>query len=349
MFFFKYIFMLLCIICVIYVYLVNNISNTLNKNIITKTIENSKRKSEFRIIYDNSKIKLYEQSSYVKECVKNKLKKECNLKSQDYITMLPNEMTKPTEIYHIYSGGYSSLIEPKCDYDGIEIIVGIPCGPPQLIGRISIRETYIKENIIDGFKAKYIFLTGLAPEPYYSYPLNYLKEESNIFNDILVFDFVNTYHNITLLMMSTYKWILDKHPNIKYFIRSNLDVLFFPRRMNGLLRENKYDVISEISRFRNTKVYYPQGAFYVFSIKTLNFIYNQSFIHKPIHRWDDVYYGEIISSHKDKFSVYDMGGMNRQMKWDCSLCSLTNDKNVIVLHPFFPASIFLFYNYNINQ
>lgn len=347
MFLFKYIFMLLCIICVVYIYIIYNISNTFNENIVIKVTTTYPNYSNFSIIYSNSKIKLHEQILQVKKCIEKKLKRDCNFKSQDFTTMLPNEMTKPTEIYHVYSGGYSSLIEPKCDYSKVEIIVGIPCGPPQLSGRISIRETYMKENIIDGYCAKYIFLTGLAPEPYYSYPLDYLKEESNIFNDMLIFDFVNTYHNITLLMMSTYKWIIEKHPNIKYFIRSNLDVLFYPKRIKGLLRENKYDIIAEISRFRNTKIYYPQGAFYIFSLKAINFIYNQSFMHKPIHRWDDVYYGEIISNHKNYFEVYDMGGENKQMKWDCNLCNLAYDKNVIVLHPFFPASIFLYYNNSI--
>lgn len=342
----KYTFFLLCIISLVYLIEIKNVHIKMNEIIKKKTIEKTilKENSKFKQSYVESKQKLYKQISLVKKCVKEKLKSKCNYKAEDLITMLPNQMTKPTEIYHVYRGGYSSIIEPKFENDKIEIIVGIPCGPPQLIGRIAVRETYMKEKLIDGFNAKYMFLTGLPPEPYYSYSLDYLNEESFIYNDMLVFDFINTYHNITLLMMSTYKWLIEKRPNIKYFIRSNLDVLFFPKRIKGLLNESKYDIISEFSQYKKTDVYYPQGAFYIFSMKAVFFIYNHSFYQRPIHRWDDLYYGEIITSYKNRLKLYNMGGKNKQMKWDCSLCNRVYEKNNIALHPFFPAAIIIFYN-----
>lgn len=29
--------------------------------------------------------------------------------------------------------------------------------------------------------------------------------------------FLNNYHNITSLVMSAYKWLIEKHPNIRFF------------------------------------------------------------------------------------------------------------------------------------
>lgn len=246
------------------------------------------------------------------------------------------------EIYKNYKGGYNSIIEPFFQ-NNIEIIVGIPFAPPLIDGRIVARRTFMKVNKIDGYNTKYIFFTGLIPEKMYNYNFSLLKEEAELFNDVLVFNMINTYWNITLLLMSMHKWIIEKYPSIKYFIRCNLDAVFIPSRIRGLLHEN-YDVISQIGRHVRLKINYPQGFFYIFSMKMVKYVYEMSFKMK-LHRWDDIFYGEIITPDKT-LKIFDL---KNQSEFFCVFCPLLYSKSFISLHSytFSPAIIEIFYNFTL--
>lgn len=312
-----------------------------NNRIINKTYNHYK--TEFMIFYDQQKKKLDENIIKTKECIKENKKNmnnrsDCNI----YRITLPSYKNIPyREIYRKYKGGYDAVIEPKYERD-VEVIVGIPCAPPLVDGRIVARRTYMQYKYIDGLKAKYIFITGLIPTKIYNYNFSWLKEESDTFDDIIVFDVINTYWNITLLMLSMHKWLIRKYSHIKYFIRCNLDAIFIPFKTNGILNQN-YDVMSQIARYVMWKIIYPQGCFYIFSFKIVKLIYEQSF-RRSLHRMDDVFYGQIIT-HDKSINILDLFKTN-QMESGCDFCPMLYNNTFVALHPYSPSFIEIIYNYS---
>lgn len=309
-------------------------------SILEKHKEN---RTAFVRYYEKEIIKLNENIRNTKDCL-FKYKEDVNNRSKcnRFRSYLPPYNNIPyKEIYRKYKGGYDAIIEPKYE-ENIDVIVAIPFAPPLLDGRIVARRTYMNEKIIDGLKAKYIFITGLVPTKIYSYNYNWLKEEADIFNDIIVFNMINTYWNITLLMLSMHKWIINKYFNIKYFIRCNLDTVFIPYKINFLLDKN-YDVMSQIARYVIWKINYPQGCFYIFSYKMVKQIYEESF-RKRLHRMDDVFYGDIIT-HDNTVKIFDLFKSN-QMESGCEFCPMLYNNTFVALHPYSPSFINILYNYS---
>lgn len=290
--------------------------------------------NKYFIIYNIYKNKLYSNANYIKKCLNNRYVMYCNAKEK-YDSKIIS--TRLSNIYNKNYIHFLPIVEPS--FSNSDIIVGIPCSPNQLIGRIAIRETYEKIKIIDEFTIKYIFATGLSTSNIYN---DYLKAEARIFNDIVMFNMFNSYHNLTYTMLSLYMWILKIYPNIKYFIRCNLDTLFIPHNLNKILKV-KYDVIGEFYYEEKEKILYPQGSFYIFSINILNNIC-KSLRHYKLSRFDDVIYGKIIKNIEN-ISVYDLyktGFMYSQIQSNYSYHDLTS---TVAIHPLNPTVLLSLYSY----
>lgn len=288
---------------------------------------------------------LYKNINLTLKCLKFVKKMKNKKVCFKYQILLPSYSKIPyKEIYNKYRGGYTAIVQPLHE-NNIKIIVGIPFAPPLIEGRIVARRTYMKYRKIDGYKAKYIFFTGLIPDRIYLYNISILIEEAKLFDDIIIFNMINTYYNITLLLLSMYKWIIDNYPKIKYFIRCNLDTLFIPSRIKKLLH-NGYDVISQITYAKYRKIIYPQGNFYIFSNKMIYTVYQNSFKMK-LHRADDLFYGEIITKNKS-IKSYDISDISN---YNCTFCKLLYSKRFIALHgySYSPAIIEIFYNFTLKD
>lgn len=191
-------------------------------------------------------------------------------------------------VYDNFHTNYNVILFPTISTD-IHIIVGIPIAPSELISRIAIRQTWGKIKVTKNKKKLcYLFIMS---KPDNSYPFDYLIEESYMYKDILLFDFINSYKHITLLMIMSYKWIINNCSNISFFVRSNSDALLFPSRLDKLLNYN-----SDIIAYKTScnKTVYPSGSFYIFSMKFAQQIVKLSEIVRPIHPTEDIYYGQIM-------------------------------------------------------
>lgn len=334
----------LLIIFILFIFIIISISIKYQNLLLIKKTE---RSIKFIHIYNKTNKILHQYIKITFLCIKNHLndlhilRHTCLLKNYNYFNITPTINT--IDIYNEYNGGFNVLIEPKLiNLNEIEIVVGIPCNPVEISGRIVARETFMKYTNIDGYNAIYIFFTGL---PSNNYPLEYLYEESELFNDIVVFDLINTYYNISLTMMSVYKYIL-KYINIKYFIRCNLDAIFYPFKMNGLLHQN-YDIICDLESTPVNFIKFPQGAFYVFNKRIVELIYNESINKKhPLHKLDDVYYGEVLKDY-DNIKIYNTF-TTREFRGDCIFCPWVFYDTIIALHPFPPVYLAAIYNKNLN-
>lgn len=287
---------------------------------------------EFLLIYNNSKEILVKNYKSTKECLKGNYIRKCNIEYNDIKSKVD---IKVENIYNKIFTFFTPIIQPSKSYE--DIIVGIPCSPQQVLGRIAIRNTFAEEKRVNNYSVKYIFATGIPRSSKYS--IEYLKYESNMYNDIIVFNMINSYENLTYTMFSLYKWIIEKKSFIKFFIRCNLDALFIPHNL-GLVLNKKYDIIGEFYKKQN--VSYPQGSFYIFSVKVLKEIYYYSNYVK-LSRYDDVIYGVIIKllSNISILDIYNSGLMFSQKK---SNYKINQIKKSFAIHPLCPTVLYTLYN-----
>lgn len=297
---------------------------------------------KFKILYTGEEQKVKEDIKYTIQCLLKSSNASEKSECMKYKYSIPSYTKLPYKnVYRNYKGGYDALVQPIFK-SNIEVIVGIPCAPLFIDGRIAARRTYMNDKKIDGYNALYIFFTGLVPEKLYKYDFLLLKKESQMFHDIVIFNMINTYYNITLLLMSMHKWIISNYPFIKYFIRWNLDAVFIPNNIKGLLHKN-YDVIAQMSHYPKRKVYYPQGFFYIFSKRAADYMYKMSFKRK-LYRADDLIYGEMIALNKSLIIC----DISKQSEYNCNFCTMMFNKSFISLHGFVysPAIIEIIYNFS---
>lgn len=321
-------FLIIFFFIILYIYIYSN------RTIIFR----NKKFNNFNELYKESIKEINNELYYFSKCSLIISEYYCQKKANDYYkTPLPwKHNLKKNKIF-------KPLIEPKYEND-IDIIIGIPLSPSEIISRIVSRNTYMKEKKIENYKFKYIFITGLSLNPLF--PMKFIKEESEKFNDILLLDIYNSYHNITSLMMSAYHYISSKYNNIKYFVRVNSDTLFYPKRLIPIIKENDYDIIAQFRYSQNANIYYPEGAFYIFSYKLMKLTYEHINIIKRSYRWDDVMYGKIINHinkrHNDTIKIYNVSDIYIKA-WIKSRKDMIN-KNYIGIHPLSSSAILYLYN-----
>lgn len=294
----------------------------------------------FNILYKKSKKRIITNSDKVKSCLNNSYIKECNKYFNDISFVMDR---KTVDIYIATKMKlFDSIYRPH--FTNVDIIVAIPCSPTQLSGRIAIRNTYAKVKRINNFRIKYIFTTGLSKSS--SYKLEYLKYESHLYNDIIVFNMINSYENLTVTMFSLYKWIIENVSSLKYFIRVNTDTLFIPHNLKKIL-SYKYDFIGEFYCEKKENVTYPQGSFYILSLNALIYIYNNKEKVK-MNRFDDVIYGKILKLKNNLTikDIYNNGLMYSQAEWKYKRDDI---KSSFAIHPVNPQVVYYLYNMMFNR
>lgn len=191
------------------------------------------------------------------------------------------------------------IIQPKIVSAITNVFVVIPISPTQLQPRIAIRNTYSKILNYKNYIYKYIFVMGKpdsCDKNYNCYYLKYLEEENNMFSDILVFNYTNSYKLITLQLLLTYKYILETYRNVKFVARANSDMFIKSDLMGKLISKYKtYDIVGY--KLYEKKLIYPCGAFYVFSRDTIKRIVDNYEYVKPMHDIEDIYYGQIMKQY----------------------------------------------------
>ncbi|XP_073443689.1 beta-1,3-galactosyltransferase 2-like [Dendrobates tinctorius] len=162
--------------------------------------------------------------------------------------------------------------------------------------RHTIRETWGNESLYDVDVVK-IFLVGQS-RFFQDRVQDLLEEESDIFEDIIQQDFIDTYYNLTLKTLMGMEWVIKFCPSASYVIKIDNDMFLnvdslvhqllnpdLPVRQNyftgtivsntGPLRDNGYKwyVPKEVYP-NNTYPPYCAGPGYVFSIDMAKKIYD---------------------------------------------------------------------------
>lgn len=97
----------------------------------------------------------------------------------------------------------------------------ITCDPQ----RDTIRLTWAKQTIVNKFNVSVYFIIGTSHNKT-EYSNTRVAAEDNIHNDIIQFDFIDTYHNLTIKTLAGLHWAAINCPSAKYVIKADQDVYY---------------------------------------------------------------------------------------------------------------------------
>ncbi|KAI7805677.1 N-acetyllactosaminide beta-1,3-N-acetylglucosaminyltransferase 2 [Triplophysa rosa] len=195
----------------------------------------------------------------------------------------------------------------------IFLLFAIKSAPTHFERRQAVRETWGKEGAYEnGVQVRTVFLLGRSSMDDPSLD-KLLSLEAQEFRDLLIWDFQDSFYNLTLKEHVFFKWMLESCPRVSFVFKGDDDVFanteailkhlesFEPTQESSLYTGQ---IIFEASPLRDTKIkyYVPQsfyegpyppyagGGGFLFSGNLLPSLYHVSF-YIPFFPIDDVYTG----------------------------------------------------------
>ncbi|XP_036606188.1 beta-1,3-galactosyltransferase 2-like [Trichosurus vulpecula] len=131
-----------------------------------------------------------------------------------------------------YPQSYPFLINhpDKCESPGdAPFLLMLVMTQPQDTGiRQAIRQTWGNETLVPGVVIRRLFVLGL-PQPLFAQELRaLLEEEDREHGDLLQVGFLDTYHNLTLKILTGLEWMAQYCPTAHYVLKVDNDVFLNP-------------------------------------------------------------------------------------------------------------------------
>lgn len=200
---------------------------------------------------------------------------------------------------------YHEIINPKLKKTAVDFIISIPVAPYDTDFRKAIRTTWL----FNYSQLLSFFFMGVSNCTDYCA----IKKESLLYNDIIQFNFINSYLNLTLLTILSICWVVNSNIKFKYYLKIDRDVVPNLKNIFDLITI-KYKNIKgvfgpksgdfEVTRNVNSRSFIPYfvyskriapayitGMIYIIDYISLLTINNISMKFKPIIYREDVHLG----------------------------------------------------------
>uniref|UniRef100_A0A6I8RB52 Hexosyltransferase n=4 Tax=Xenopus tropicalis TaxID=8364 RepID=A0A6I8RB52_XENTR len=155
----------------------------------------------------------------------------------------------------------------------VSLLLAIKSSPANYERREAVRKTWGVEKTYNGFQVKRIFLIGTPKQKYEKRMMQLLTIESQLYNDVLQWDFYDSFYNLTLKQVLFLTWFEAKCPGAKYIFDGDDDVFVNTVNvityLNSLSKDgNKHHLfVGALNtnmppiRQTNRKYYVPQALF----------------------------------------------------------------------------------------
>uniref|UniRef100_A0A8D2NES6 Hexosyltransferase n=3 Tax=Passeriformes TaxID=9126 RepID=A0A8D2NES6_ZONAL len=245
----------------------------------------------------------------------------------------------------------------KCEKSAPFLVILISTTHKEFDARQAIRETWGDENNFKGIKISTLFLLGKNADPVLN---QMVEQESQIFHDIIVEDFIDSYHNLTLKTLMGMRWVATFCSKAKYVMKTDSDIFVnMDNLIYKLLKPNTkprrryftgYVINGGPIRDVRSKWYMPRdlypdsnyppfcsGTGYIFSADVAELIYKTS-LHTRLLHLEDVYVG--LCLRKLGIHPFQNSGFNH-WKMAYSLCRY---RRVITVHQITPEEMHKIWN-----
>ncbi len=166
---------------------------------------------------------------------------------------------------------------------------------------------------LENSKTKILFVLGSSQ----SYSVNNdVVEEDEKYNDLIQWEFIDSYYNCTLKAIGILRWTLFYCKNVKFIMKTHDDILVNPLMLNKFFADiinSKNTIYGRIAkgwkpiRSHKSKWYlsyetYPQSIFpgfvpgpYIISSDSIYFIYEEILNSLPALAFEDIYITGVIA------------------------------------------------------
>ncbi|XP_029356450.1 UDP-GlcNAc:betaGal beta-1,3-N-acetylglucosaminyltransferase 7 [Echeneis naucrates] len=193
-----------------------------------------------------------------------------NLSSQDWFQDLQDNVKQFMLYRHCR---YFPIIHnhPETCRGDVHLLLVIKSVATQHDRREVIRKTWGKERVVGGKRVKTLFLLGKSPNLEERANHQKLVEYENyIYRDILQWDFVDTFFNLTLKETHFLKWFHTYCPSVRYVFKGDDDVFVSVENIFEFLESDNHDknlIVGDVIfkaipiRRIDSKYYVPQALY----------------------------------------------------------------------------------------
>ncbi|XP_074652772.1 beta-1,3-galactosyltransferase 1-like [Tubulanus polymorphus] len=149
----------------------------------------------------------------------------------------PEPITLPSVVVNPHEYNYVINREDICANATIDLMVVVTTAVSSFNQRKAIRTTWGSAVNEPRLRTRLIFIVGSANDSAAQYTL---QEESDVYQDIVQKDFIDTYRNLTIKSIAMVKWVRDFCPQARFLLKSDDDMFInIPLLIKHLNETNK--------------------------------------------------------------------------------------------------------------